>query len=129
MGLIMRTKPEGVKYMEGCPQLKGTLKKAGWLKFIKKFKGHNKEVTKTFARDFNGVEVENGDVRFSVAKTSIAIATELPKHGERWLKNKDFDEKVWRVILLNPCMDISIFRKGIPVSTLKEKWSSLVFII
>lgn len=64
MGLIVRTEPIAVKFMEGYSQLKKTLKKASWLKFIKKFNGHHKEVTKTFARSFDGVEVEIGDIRF-----------------------------------------------------------------
>lgn len=59
---------------------------------------------KTFARSFNGMEVEVGGLKFSVAEASIAAATELPREGERWLKNKRFDERTWRVILRNPGM-------------------------
>lgn len=29
----------------------------------------------------------------------------------------------------NPCMDITVFKHGIPVSALKEKWTSLLLII
>lgn len=94
MGLIVRIEPEGVKFMEGYPQLKSTLKKARWLQFIKKFKGHHKEVTKMFARSFNGAKVEIKDIKFPATESSIAAATELPQEGERWFKNKDFDEKV-----------------------------------
>lgn len=79
--------------MEGYPQLKGTLKKAGWLNFIMKFNGHHKEVTKTFARSFDGVEVEIGDIRFSVTESSISAATKLPKDGEMWFKNKEFNDE------------------------------------
>lgn len=93
MGLIVRVESKGVKFMEGCLQLKSTLKKARWLQFIKKFKGHHKEVTKVFARSFNGAEVEIGDIKFTVTESSIAIATKLSQEGERWFKNKDFDEK------------------------------------
>ena len=58
MGLLLRAEPEGPKFMEGYPQLKSIVRKARWLQFIQKFRGYNKEVTKTFARSFNGVEVE-----------------------------------------------------------------------
>lgn len=115
MGLIVRTEPEGAKFMEGYPQLKSTLKKSRWLQFIKKFKGHNKEVTKMFARYFNGVEVGIGDIKFPVTKSSITAATELPQEGERWFKKNDFYEKVWRVIIRNLSMDVSIFKRGIHV--------------
>lgn len=54
MGWLLRAEPEGPKCLEGYPQVKDLLKKAKWLRFIQKFKGHNKEVTKAFARSFNG---------------------------------------------------------------------------
>ena len=88
MGQLLRAEPEGPKFLEGYPQVKDTLKKARWLQFIQKFKDYNKEVTKTFARSFNGFEVEIGDHKFSVTEASIAAATELPQEGERWFKNK-----------------------------------------
>ena len=78
MGIFLRAEPEGPKFMEGYPQLKSILRKAWWLQFIQKFRGYNKEVTKTFARSFNGVEVEVGDLRFSITEASIAAAMELP---------------------------------------------------
>jgi len=64
-----------------------------------------------------------------VTESSIAVATKLPQEGERWFKNKDVNEKVWRVILRNPGMDISIFKQGIPISALKDKWTNLMLII
>ena len=47
----------GAKYMEGYPQIKDMLQKAKWLKFIEKFDGFHKEITKSFARYFDGMEV------------------------------------------------------------------------
>lgn len=110
-------------------QVKNILKKARWLRFIKKIRGYNKEITKAFARSFNGLEVEIGDLEFTVTEASIAAATELPQEGERWFKNKSFDEKAWRVILRNPGMDVTTFKRGNPVHALEEKWGSLLFII
>ena len=49
--------------------------------------------------------------------------------GERWFKNKNFDERACRIILCNLDMDITIFKRGIPVSALEEKWTSLLSII
>ena len=54
MGRLLRVEPEGTKYLEGYPQVKDLLKKVKWLRFIQKFKGHNKEVTKAFERSFDG---------------------------------------------------------------------------
>lgn len=63
------------------------LKKASWWSFIEKFDGHHKEITKPFARSFDGMDMEIGDIKFTVTESFITEATELPKVGERWFKN------------------------------------------
>lgn len=78
MGMLLRAEPEGPKYLEGYPQVKNILKKARWLWFIQKFKGYNKEITKNFARYFNDLDVEVGDLKFTIIEASIAAAIELP---------------------------------------------------
>ena len=129
MGRLLRVELEGLKFLEGYPQAKELLKKAKWLCFIQKFKGHNKEVTKAFARSFNDQVVEIGDLKFTVTEASIAAATDLPQEGERWFQNKILDEQAWRIILRNPGMDVTVFTRGIPVHSLKEEWASLLLII
>ena len=104
--------------MEGNPHLKEMLQKAGWIKFIEKFDGFHKEITKSFARSIDGTEVEIGDIKFAVTESFMTEATKLPRHGERWFKNKDFHNESWKVIFKNPGMDVSVFRKGILISTL-----------
>lgn len=78
MAPLLRAEPEGPKFMEEYLQVKRMLRKARWLQFIQKFKGYNKEVTKTFARSFGGIEAEIGDLKFTVTEASIAAATKLP---------------------------------------------------
>ena len=75
MGRLFRAEPEGPKFMEGYLQVKDILKKAKWLRFIQKFKSYNKEVTKSFVRSFNGLEVEIGDLKFTVTEASIEATT------------------------------------------------------
>lgn len=53
--------------MDGYLQLKEMLQKARWNNFIKMFDSYHKEMTKYFARSFNGIEVEIGDIKFAVA--------------------------------------------------------------
>lgn len=88
MGLIVRAEPVGEKFTEGYPQLKEMLKKTRWLKFIENFDGYHMEITKSFSRAFDGTKVEIGDIKFVVMESYIAEATELPRLGERWFKNK-----------------------------------------
>jgi len=113
MGKLLRAEPEVPKYLEGYPQAKDLLKKARWLRFIQKFKGHNKEVTKAFARSFDGQTVEIGDLKLTVTETTVAAATGLCQEGERWFKNKGVDEQTWRIMLRNPSMDTTMFTRGI----------------
>ena len=81
MGFIVRIEPIGSKYLEGYPQCKEMLQQIGWLQFLEKFNGCHKEVTKTFARSFQGTEVEIGDVKFTVNEAFIAEATGLSRAG------------------------------------------------
>ena len=75
MGLIVRKEPVGTKYLEAYPQIREILQQAGWLQFLEKFSGFHKEVTKTFARSFNGAEVEVGDIKCIITEAFIAEAT------------------------------------------------------
>jgi len=129
MGKLLRAEPEGSKYLEGYPQTKELLKKARWLRFIQKFKGHNKEVTKDFARSFDGQTVEIGNLKLTVTETIVTTATGLPQEGERWFKNKSVDDQTWRIMLQNQGMDTTVFTRGILVHALKEEWSSLLLVI
>ena len=61
--------------MEGYPQLKDLLQKAGWLRFIEKFNGFHKEITKSFAQSFDGTKVEIEDIKFAVTESFMAEAT------------------------------------------------------
>ena len=98
MGLIVRTEPVGTKYLEGYPQVREMLQQARWLQLFEKSSGFgfHKEVTKTFARSFKGAEVEIGDIKFTITEASIAEATEFPRQGERWFKNREFHNEAWK---------------------------------
>ena len=104
MGLIVRSEPVSTKYLEGYPKIKEMLQQVGWLQFLENFNGFHKEVTKSFPWSLNGSKVE------------------IPRQGERWFKNKEFHNEAWRQMLKTPGMDISVFKKGIPSSALKNKW-------
>ena len=93
MELIVRSEPIGTKYLEGYPQIKELLQQVGWLKFMEKFNGFHKEVTKPFARSFNGSEVEIGDIKFIVMESFIAESTECRGKGSIGLKTKNFTMK------------------------------------
>lgn len=129
MGVIVRTEPDGKKFMEGYPQFRQMLQQVQWLQFVEKINGYDKEVTKSFSREFDGVEAEIGDVKIVVTKYFMEEVSRLPRVGERWFKNRGIEENEWRTFLKNPCMDTSVFKKGIPSTNLKGKWRNLLLVI
>lgn len=48
---------------------------------------------------------------------------------EIWFKNRKIKQKDWKILLKNPGMEISIFKKGILVTALKNKWRKILLII
>lgn len=46
---------------------------------MEKFDCFNKEVTKSFARAFDGIEIEIGDIKFAMTKSLIVEATKLAR--------------------------------------------------
>ena len=59
----------------------------------------------------------------------MAEVTILPKNGEIWFKNRKNKENDFIHFLREPGMDISIFKKGIMVTKLKQKWRNLLLVI
>lgn len=59
----------------------------------------------------------------------MAEDTRLPRIGESWFTNRKIKDKDWDIFLKNPGMDIFIFKKGIPIKTLKNKLRNLLLII
>lgn len=75
MGVIVRSKTNGIRFMEGYPQVKQMLQQARWLKFVEKFGNHEKEETKSFARVYDDIEAKIGDIKLVLTESFIAEAT------------------------------------------------------
>ena len=56
-------------------------------------------------------------------------ATELPRSGEKWFKNRGIDGEDRNVFLKNPNMDTTVYKKGIPSTALKNKWRNLLLVL
>lgn len=105
MGVIVQNELVGKQFLEGYAQTRELLQRRQWLQFIEKFNGFHKEVTKTFAHSFNGMEAEIWDIKLTVTESMITEATEFPRHGEKWFKNRGTDSDDWKVFLKNSNMD------------------------
>ena len=70
--------------------------RAGWHSFLTNLQGHDDAVSLQFSLGFDGHIAKVGSLEFSVTEDSIALATGLPRTGDRWFKNfrlprKDYD--------------------------------------
>lgn len=129
MGFILCSAPNGAKVLEGYPQVKQQLQQAQWLGFVEKIDGHEKEVRKSFTQSYDGIEAEIGNIKSVLKESFVAESIRLPRIGESQFKNQKIKEIEWEIFLKNPCMDIFVFQKGIPVTSLKTRWRNLLLII
>lgn len=87
MGLVVRHEPVGIEFFYAYPKSKKRFGKVGWILFLQKFQGYDNEVTKVFARSFDGVKAQIGDAQLILTYYFITEATELSRDGENWFKN------------------------------------------
>ncbi len=92
MGRVLRVEPIDCIRVDASDPLTAKLQRIGWYNFIKKFQGHNLEVSKQFAATFDGKKAVIGSLDLPVTQESIAEATSLPNLGEEWFKGRfDWD--------------------------------------
>ena len=70
--------------------------RVGWHSFLPNLQGHDDAVSLQFALGFDRHTTKVGSLEFPVTEESIALATGLPRTGDRWFKNfrfpcKDYD--------------------------------------
>jgi hypothetical protein len=91
MGIISRVEPV-VELIEAREDYFPTFENVGWLNLLHMFNGHNAQVTKDFARTFNGEHAKIGDTKLNLDEETIARATKFPLKGEFWSKTKRVKE-------------------------------------
>jgi hypothetical protein len=60
---------------------------ANWGPFLSSLQGHDDSISIQFAVGFDGKIAHVGSLNFAVTEESIAVATKLPRMGDRWFKN------------------------------------------
>jgi hypothetical protein len=83
------------------------------------FNAYNAQVTKSFARTFNGEHTKIGDIELQIDEELITRVTKFPLKGECWSKTKRVKEIPWSKILVSP--EYKYDYKGMPISSIKEK--------
>jgi hypothetical protein len=81
-GQVVRLEPEGAELLEEYPQMAQRFKDAGWFEFLATFQGYDEHVSMAFAQNFDGFEVEIGNLLMLVTEQTIAKACRLVVGGE-----------------------------------------------
>lgn len=82
----MRVEPEGATLLDAYPSCKVIFKVGGWYDYCRGLSGHHPAVSKAFAKCFDEEKVRFKTIVLRVTKDSIAKATGLPTHSEKWVK-------------------------------------------
>lgn len=72
--------------VEYCNSL-ALLQESGFLQFLQKFDGYEKEFALQFARSFKNDRVKIGPLKFKITKEFIVAAMSLDNTREKWFKN------------------------------------------
>lgn len=93
----MTVRIEPKKLVIGNEQSEGykILHQVSWLPFLHKFSGYNIEVTRQFAKTFDGSKAQVCNFMFSITEEFISQVTGLPQVGEKWFKKQHMEEKSW----------------------------------
>jgi len=116
----MEVRVEFVKFETSKLQPKSlaVLQKVGWLGFLSKFHGYNEEVTRDFSHSFDGDNANIGNLTIHIFEYKPTQVTSLPQSRERWLKNRQLEEKSW-TSFLNKSKPKPNWTRVIPSSWLK----------
>lgn len=90
--MVSRIEPDDCIQADASDSLRLKLQQIGWLTFIRKFHGHNLEMTRQFASTFDGRKAVIGNLELIIDQQTLAEATGLSNTGEEWFKGR-YDKK------------------------------------
>ena len=88
---ICRLEPENVKSVEEFPRSAEMMRNEGWFYFCEKLRGHNREVTNSFIKNYKNIVLSFQTLNFKVNEATIAEAMSITLEGERWFKKHLFE--------------------------------------
>jgi hypothetical protein len=88
-GRITKLEPEGTELLKDFPQMAKNFKDVGWFDFFSTFQGHDKQISMTFAQNFDGFEYVVVKLLMHVTEHSIAKSCRIPVYEEIWWKKEN----------------------------------------
>ena len=86
-GPILRLESKGFALLEVYPTWRRLFKEKGWYDYCEKLMGYHVEVTRAFARSFDGQTTKFISLTLQVTEELIAKATGLSVEGDKWLND------------------------------------------
>lgn len=81
-GVIVRFDRQGATVINVDPTIKVDFEKVGCMMFCENIQGYHLQLTKEFAKGFDGLQEKVGTLTFPVTDQSIVEATEIPLNAE-----------------------------------------------
>ena len=78
--------PQGTKLLDANPTYRESFQCMGCLRFCENLEGYHKQVANEFVLNFDGRKIKVGPLDLEVSDNSIAVATKIPRLGEKWFK-------------------------------------------
>ena len=85
-GPILRFEQEGIALLEAYPTCSELFKEKGWYDYCENLTGYHVDVTRAFARSFDGQKAKFKSLTLQVTKDLIVEATGLSTEGDKWFK-------------------------------------------
>jgi len=123
-GNARRLEPENHSPIESKVEVRTKFRDAGWLDFIRKFSGHDIEISNQFILSFQNDAVRIKGLRFSVTETTIFEATGIPCTGDRWFKNASFSD-INLNVFIKPEHQNPPWSTQFPWGLLLDKWNTV----
>lgn len=95
------------------------------MRFCENIQGYNLQLTKDFAKSFDGLEAKIGTLTFPVIEVTIKVAIEIPLHGEQWFKGMPLDIIHYRDFLKHEHIDKE-YGAIVPKEYLLENYNNLL---
>jgi hypothetical protein len=124
-GALLKKELDNLSFLQSHPEVQRHFTDAGCMEFAERLQiGCHHATAEVFAKTFDGKKARVDSVEIKVDEAVIAVATGLPRTGQRWFKTtvpKSLDFRVY----LKEGYKHKAWRKGMLVSYLDEEWQEL----
>ena len=83
MDLVSKFELIGDEYLHAAPECCEVILRVGWLGFLQRFSGFNVAASKVFAKSFDGVNAQVGDIELRLTVEFISQAIGLSSNKKR----------------------------------------------